>query len=135
MAHKSTVSPYFGGVWERLVPMIERAFLLNHGSDRLSRDLFATIETETEVTLNSRPLTHNIIDPDYDLPLTPNHFLMSRPIVYAPAAVFYEATTIKLSNKSRKRAKHGLRSFVRRLRSDSHQKDYTDATRGTTRKQ
>ena len=48
---------HFGGVWERLVSMIIQAFLLNLDSDRLSRDLFATIAAETEAILNSRPLT------------------------------------------------------------------------------
>ena len=102
-------------MWERLVSLIKRAFLLNLGSDRLSRDLFATIVAETEAILNSRPLTHVSSDLDDDLPLTPNHFLMGRPFVYAPAAAFYEASTSKLSNKSWKRAKDRLDSFWRRL--------------------
>ena len=95
--------------------MIKRAFLLNLGSDRLSRDLFANIVAETEAIINSRPLTHVNSDLDDDLPLTPNHFLMGRPFVCAPAAVFYEASTSKLSNKSWKRAKDRLDSFWRRL--------------------
>ena len=108
-------APHFGGVWERLVSMIKRAFLLNLGSDRLSRYLFATIVAETEAILNSRPLTHVSSDLDDDLPLTPNHFLMGRPFVYAPAAAFYEASTSKLSKKSWKRVKDRLDSFWRRL--------------------
>ena len=99
----------------RLVSMIKRAFLLNLGSDRLSRDLFATIVAETEAILNSRPLTHVSSELDDDLPLTPNHFLMGRPFVYAPAAAFYETSTSKLSNKSWKRAKDRVDSFWRRL--------------------
>ena len=108
-------APHFGRVWERLVSLIKRAFLLNFGSDRLSRDLFATIVAETEAILNSRPLTHVSSYLDDDLPLTPNHFLMGRPFVYAPAAAFYEASKSKLSNKSWKRAKDRLDSFWRRL--------------------
>ena len=100
MAPKSSGCPHFGGVWDRLVSMIKQAFLLNLGSDRLSRDLFATIVAETEAILNSRPLTQVSSVLDEDLSLTPNHFLMGRPFVYAPAAAFYEASTSKLSNKS-----------------------------------
>ena len=95
--------------------MMKPAFLLNLGSDRLSRDLYATIVAETEAILNSRPLTHVSSDLDDDLPLIPNHFLMGHPFVYAPAAAFYEASTSKLSNKSWKRAKDRLDSFWRRL--------------------
>ena len=95
--------------------MIKRAFLLNLGSDRLSRDQFATIVAETEAILNSRPLTHVSSDLDDDLRLTPNLFLRGPPFVYAPAAAFYEASTSKLSKKSWKRAKDRLDSFWRRL--------------------
>ena len=108
MAPKSSGCPRFGCVRERLVSLIKRAFLLNLRSDRLSRDLFATIVAETEAILNSRPLTHVSSDLDDDLPLTPNHFLMGLPFVYAPAAAFYEASKSKLSNKSWKRAKDRL---------------------------
>ena len=115
MAPKSSGCFHFGGASERLVSMIKRAFLLNLGSDRLSRDLFATIVAETESILNSRPLTHVSSELDDDLLLTRNHFLMGRPLVYAPAAAFYVAATRKRSNKSWRRAKHRLDSFWRRL--------------------
>ena len=89
--------------------------ILNLVSDRLSRDLFATIVAETETILNSRPLTHVSSDLDGNLLLAPNHFLMGRPFVYAPATVFYEEYTSKLSNKSWKRATDRLDSFYRHL--------------------
>ena len=41
-------APLFSGLRERLLSMIERVFLLNLGSDRLSRDLFSTIVVECE---------------------------------------------------------------------------------------
>ena len=76
MAPKYSVSTPFGELWDQLVSMIKRAFLLNLGSDRLSRDLFVSIVAETEAMLNSRPITHISCDLDDDLPLTPNHFLL-----------------------------------------------------------
>ena len=71
-------APHFVGVWERLVQMTKRVFLLNLGSARLSRDLFITIASETAGILNGRPLTHVISDVADNLPLTPNHFLFGR---------------------------------------------------------
>ena len=62
-------APHFGGVWEGLVSIIKRAFLLNIGSDLLSRDLFATIVALTEAIFNSRPLTHVKSELDDDLPM------------------------------------------------------------------
>ena len=81
-------APHFGGVWERLVSIIKRVFLLKFGSDRLSKDLFSTIVVECEDLIISRPLTHISCDINDTLPLTPNHFLLGRPFVYAPAGSF-----------------------------------------------
>ncbi|XP_075262504.1 uncharacterized protein LOC142354120 [Convolutriloba macropyga] len=58
------------------------------GSKRLSLDVFQTILAESEAILNSRPLT-NVADlPDNEMPLTPNHFLISRPFNSLPPGKF-----------------------------------------------
>ena len=80
---------HFGGVWERLVSIIKRVFLLNLGSDSPSSDIFSTVEVECEGLINSRPLTHVSCDINDILPLTPNHFLLGRPFIYAPAAAIH----------------------------------------------
>ena len=49
-------APHFGGVWERLLQIVERALLLNLGSAKSTRDTFSTIVTETESLVNARPL-------------------------------------------------------------------------------
>ena len=73
--------------------MMKLAFMLNLGSDRLSRKLFATIVADTGAILKSGPLTHVSSDLVDGLPLAINYFLMGRPFVSAPAAAFYEAST------------------------------------------
>ena len=108
-------TPHLGGVWERLVQMIKRVFLLNLGSARLSRDLFITIVAETEGILNGRPLTHVNSDIADDLPLTPNHFVLGRPFVYTPSAAFSDQPTSKLSVKSWRLVKEKMDCFCRRL--------------------
>ena len=90
-------APHFDGVWERLVQCVKRALLLNLGSAKLTPDVFATIVSEAECLVNSRPLTHVRSNHEDDNPLTPNHFLLGRPFCNVPGAVFNETLTLKSS--------------------------------------
>ena len=90
-------APHFGGVWERLVQCVKRALLLNLGSAKLTPDVFATIVSEAECLVNSRPLTHVRSNHEDDNPLTPNNFLLGRPFCNVPGAVFNETLTLKSS--------------------------------------
>ena len=90
-------APHFGGVWERLVQRVKRALLLNIGSAKLNPNVFATIVSEAECLVNSRPLTHVRSNREDDNPLTPNHFLLGRPFCNVPGAVFNETLTLKSS--------------------------------------
>ena len=110
-------APHFGGVWERLVLIIKRVFLLNLGSDRLSRDLFSTIVVECQGLIKSRPLIHVSCDINDILPIT--HFLLGSPFIYAPAASFCDqSNSNKLSSKSWKLTKDRLDSFWKRLKKE-----------------
>ena len=90
-------APHFGGVWERLVLCVKRALLLNIGSAKLTTDVFATIVSEAERLVNSRPLTHVRSNHEDDNPLTPNHFLLGRPFCNVPGAICNETLTLKSS--------------------------------------
>ena len=57
-------APHFGGVWEGMIQTAERTLLITLGSKKLTLDFFQTILTETELMLNSRPLTHVADHPD-----------------------------------------------------------------------
>ncbi|XP_075247469.1 uncharacterized protein LOC142340663 [Convolutriloba macropyga] len=71
--------PHFGGVWERLIQTAKKTLLIILGSKQLSLDVFQTVLVESEAILNSRPFTNCADLPDNEMPLTPNHFLISRP--------------------------------------------------------
>ena len=67
-----------------MIQTAKRTLLIILGSKRLSLDVFQTILLESETIMISRPLT-NIADlPDNEMPLTPNHFLISRPFNSLP---------------------------------------------------
>ena len=66
----------------------KRTLLINLGSKRLSYHAFQTILVESEAILNSRPLTNFADLPDNEMPLTPNHFLISRPFNSLPPGKF-----------------------------------------------
>ena len=80
--------PHFGGAWERLIQIAKRTIIIILGSRKLTLDVFQTILTETEMILNSRPLTIVTDYPENDEPLTPNHFLIQRPFSSLPPGVF-----------------------------------------------
>ena len=93
------LAPHFGGAWERMIQTAKRTLLIILGSQKLTLDFFTTILAETELMLNSRPLTHVADQPENEEPLTPNHFLLHRPYANLPPGVF-DSSEQPLSFKS-----------------------------------
>ncbi len=73
-------APHFGGLWESAVKRMKFHLKRVVGSQTLTYEELATVTTQVEACLNSRPLlaitSH---DADGITPLTPGHFLMLKP--------------------------------------------------------
>ena len=110
-------APHFRAVWELLVSIINvmsPSFELR--IRQTFRECFFNYCRRMRSLINSRPLTHVSCHINDTLPLTPNHFLIGRPFIHAPAVSSYDQTnTNKLSNKSWKLTRDQLDSFWRRL--------------------
>ena len=106
-------APHFGEVWERLVRCVKRALFLNLGSAKLTPNVFATIVSEAEYLVSSRPLTHLRSNHENDNPLTPNHFLLGRPFCNVHGAVL--SRTLTLKNSEWTQIKQRLQQIWRRL--------------------
>ena len=63
-------APHFGGPWEGMIQTAKRTLLIILGSQKLTLEFFTTILAETELMLNSRPLTHVNDQPENEEPLT-----------------------------------------------------------------
>ncbi|XP_065194926.1 uncharacterized protein LOC135826224 [Sycon ciliatum] len=71
-------APHFGGVFEIMVKAAKRAiYHILSGSDITDEDLL-TAFAGAEDLINSRPITAISVNPNDNLPLTPNHFLNGR---------------------------------------------------------
>ena len=71
-------APYFGGVFETMIKAAKRAiFAIMNNADVNDEELLTTF-TGAESLINSRPLTYQSINPEDDIPLTPNHFLQGQ---------------------------------------------------------
>ena len=103
-------APHFSGVWERMIQTAKRTLLIILGSKKLTLDFFQTILTETELMLNSRPLTHVADQPDNKEPFTPNLFLLHRPYANLPPGIFND-TEEPLSFKSWKDVQKVMNHF------------------------
>ena len=73
-------SPHFGGLWESAVKKMKFHLKRVIGSQILNYEELATVSTQVEACLNSRPLTvMTSHDSDGITPLTPGHFLLLKP--------------------------------------------------------
>ena len=71
-------APWFGGFWERLVGLVKGCVQRVLGRNPVSYEMFFTLLTEIEATLNNRPLTRASSDVNDLDPLTPSDLLHGR---------------------------------------------------------
>ena len=81
-------SPWWGGVFERMVRNTKRCLKKMIGQARLTYDELLTAVTEVEAIVNSRPLSF-ISSDDLEEPLTPSHLLIGRRALSLPDNLFY----------------------------------------------
>ncbi|CAK5017327.1 unnamed protein product [Meloidogyne enterolobii] len=91
------LSPWAGGIYERLIGMAKTCFKRTMGRQVLPYDQLATFTAEVEAALNSRPLTHTSDEEGAPLPLRPVDFIQPG------ATLSYDLTFKKI-----KRDKHVL---------------------------
>ena len=74
-------APHFGGIWEAAVKSTKHLLRRIVGGVKLYFEELVTITHQIAACLNSRPyLSVDCSDPRGDLPLTPGHFLIGRPM-------------------------------------------------------
>ena len=103
---------HMSGVWERLIRSIRRvlrAMLLQHS---VSDNTLLTLMIEIEAIMNSRPLTPVLLDPDANVPLTPNHLLLLRGNASGFSNQFSESDTY--SSRRWRQVQHLAHEFWRR---------------------
>ena len=77
-------SAVVGRVYERMIGLMKRRLKKTIGRASLNAVELATMHTEIEATLNSRPLTYTYGDIDDGPPLTPSHFLCGHRLLALP---------------------------------------------------
>ena len=70
-----------------MVGQVKMALYMSLGNQTLNDESLQTYLAEVEYTVNSRPLTECSDDPKDLEPITPNHFLLHRPVYCVPSAV------------------------------------------------
>ena len=69
-------APHFGGVFERVIRSVKQAVNTVLGNVDVNGKELQTVFTGAESLINSRPLTQLGNDPNSELVLMPNHFLV-----------------------------------------------------------
>ena len=102
------LSPFQGGFWERLVHSTKRCLTKIIGRALLSYDELATIITEMESVINSRPITYVLDDSDgVSCPLTPSQLIDGRNLSSVPNDAHFEIITTY--EQLSQRAKYNIR--------------------------
>ena len=78
-------APHFGGIWESVVKSTKFHLRRTVGTVQLYYEELSTVICQISACLNSRPhLAQDCHDAEGDLPLTPGHFLIGRPVLAYP---------------------------------------------------
>lgn len=79
---------HFGGAWERCIRTVRKILNALTKEQILNEESLATLMTEVEAIINSRPLTKVSSDCNDDEPLTPNHLLLLKRDPTLPPGLF-----------------------------------------------
>ncbi|XP_058811177.1 uncharacterized protein LOC131676067 [Topomyia yanbarensis] len=90
-------APHFGGLWEAAVRSAKTHLLKVLGDSTASYEDMATLLTQVECCLNSRPLTQLSDDPNDLQPLTPGHFLVGTAMQAVPSADYTQTAIGRLN--------------------------------------
>ena len=78
-------APHFGGIWESVVKSAKHHLRRTVGSTKLNFEEMTTVACGIEACLNSRPyLAQDSHDAEGEMPLTPGHFMIGRPLLAYP---------------------------------------------------
>ena len=78
-------APHFGGIWEAAVKSTKHHLKRTVGQVKLYYEEMATVTCQIAACLNSRPyLAQDCHEADGELPLTPGHFMIGRPMQAYP---------------------------------------------------
>ena len=78
-------APHFGGIWEAAVRSTKHHLKRTVGTVKLYYEEMATVTCQIAACLNSRPyLAQDCHEAEGELPLTPGHFLIGRPMQAYP---------------------------------------------------
>ncbi|XP_038120029.1 uncharacterized protein LOC119770026 [Culex quinquefasciatus] len=91
-------APNFGGLWEAAVKSAKTSLVRVLGQRQLSFEDMATVLTQIEAAMNSRPLTPLSEDPDELDVLTPGHFLAGSSLLAIPDPDYTDIPTNRLQH-------------------------------------
>ncbi|XP_058456787.1 uncharacterized protein LOC131434155 [Malaya genurostris] len=94
-------APHFGGLWEAAVKVAKRQLYRQLGNSKLSFEDMATILTQIEASMNSRPIVPLSEDPNDVAAITPAHFLIGGTMHSLPEPNLFRISLNRLDHYQR----------------------------------